>query len=259
MGLRRAVVCRAVLGTALLVGGACGAARPIQTVATPRATTTTWTTQAPVAAEPTIDPAPTALPGDSGSGGGGGGTRVVRGRSGGPTITGRIEIPKIGLDHLTYEGNTLAQINHGPSHWPGTPMPGHAGNTVFPGHRTTHSKPFFHINELVPGDAIVFTTGEGRFVYSVYESHIVRPTDMWVVDNTPDAVVTIFGCHPRGSAKFRYVVRGRLISTPLAAKPSPAQAQPQPPTASPPATQAPPPPPPPTTAPPRRTGCIICL
>jgi sortase A len=176
----------------------------------------------------------------------------------GPIVTGRIEIPKIGLNHITYEGATLAHINHGPSHWPGTPMPGHAGNTVFPGHRTTHSRPFFNINELVPGDTITFTTGEGRFVYSVYESHIVRPTEMWVVENTPDAIVTIFGCHPRGSAKFRYVVRGRLMSAPLAARPAPAPARQQPPPPAPPPTQAPPPPPTTTTAPPK-PACIICL
>ena len=257
MGLRRAVVGRAVLGMALLVGGACGAARPIQTVAPPRATTTTWATQPPETVAPTLDAAPSALPGDAGTGGGAG--RVVRGSAGGPTVTGRIEIPKIGLDHLTYEGATLAQINYGPSHWPGTPMPGHVGNTVFPGHRTTRTRPFFNINELVPGDAIIFTTAEGRFVYQVYESRIVRPTEMWIVENTPDAIVTIFGCHPRGSAKFRYVVRGRLTTAPLPAKPAPAPARQQPPSPAPPPPQAPPPPPPTTTTLPSKPGCIICL
>jgi sortase A len=256
MGLRRAVICRAVLGTALLVGSACGAARPVQTIAAPPATTTTWATQPPETVVPTLDAIPTALPGAATTGGGGG--RVVRGSPRGPAVTGRMEIPKIGLDHITYEGATLAQINHGPSHWPGTPMPGHAGNTVFPGHRTTHSRPFYNINELVPGDTITLTTSEGRFVYSVYESHIVRPTEMWVVENTPDAIVTIFGCHPRGSAKFRYVVRGRLTAPPLPARSSPPPApSPQP---APEPKPAPAPAPPPTTSPPpSKPGCIICL
>ena len=259
MGLRRAVISRTVLGMALLIGGACGAARPVQPVSMHPTTTSTWEATAPPdTAVPTIEPAAGALPGDESGGGGGGGTRVVRGSPRGPVVTGRMEIPKIGLDHITYEGATLAQINHGPSHWPGTPMPGHAGNTVFPGHRTTHSRPFFRINELVPGDTIILTTNEGRFVYSVYESHIVRPTEMWVVENTPDAIVTIFGCHPRGSAKFRYVVRGRLMSAPLAARPAPPPAREQAPAPASPPTQ-PPPPPTTTTAPPAKPGCIICL
>ena len=202
----------------------------------------------------------TALPGARTGGGGGRPGRAGRAAAG-PAVTGRIEIPKIGLNHITYEGATLAQINHGPSHWPGTPMPGHAGNTVFPGHRTTHSRPFFNINELVPGDTITFTTGEGRFVYSVYESHIVRPTEMWVVENTPDAIVTIFGCHPRGSAKFRYVVRGRLMSR-AAAGPArrlaPARQQPRPPPDPPPHQQPAPPPPTTTTTPPKPAASSAC-
>jgi sortase A len=140
-------------------------------------------------------------------------------------------------------------------------MPGHAGNTVFPGHRITHTHPFFDIDQLVPGDSIIFTTGEGRFVYSVYESRIVRPSEAWIVDNTSDNIVTIFGCHPRGSARFRYVVRGRLLGTPLPTRPAPARAQPQSPPqpAPPPSPPATPPPAPPTTAAPRKPGCIICL
>ena len=246
-----------VLLTAVLLGGACGGASFDQRVAVAPVRPTTSTT-APVEVAPTLDgPAPAAaLPGDRPSGGG---TRAVRAAPGGPALTGRIEIPKIGLNHLTYEGNTLRQIDHGPSHWPGTPMPGHVGNSVFPGHRTTHSRPFYFINELVAGDHIIFTTTEGRFVYEVYEAFTVRPNEMWIVDNTPNPIVTIFGCHPRGSAKFRYVVRGRLISQPVAARPAPAAARQ--PASNPPAQQPPntqPPPPSTTTTSPSRP-CLICL
>jgi sortase A len=255
MGPGRAVVGRAVLGIALLVGSACGAAGPIQTTAAARGPSPAPSIDPPTTAASIADEgAPAGLPAE----GGGGGSRVIRAAPGGPAVTGRIEIPKIGLDHITYEGNTLAQIDHGPSHWPGTPMPGHAGNTVFPGHRITHTHPYFDIDQLVAGDSIIFTTVEGRFVYEVYESRIVRPSDMWVVENTPDAIATIFGCHPRGSARFRYMVRARLVGTPLAAKaaPAPAPARAPVPTTAPPTTQ---PPPPPTTAAPKKPGCIICL
>lgn len=249
----------ATLLTVALLGGACGGAAFDQRVAVAPAATTTST------APPTLDapaapdmPAPaSALPGLAPSGGGGGG-RTVRAAPGGPAVTGRIEIPKIGLNHITYEGNTLAQINHGPSHWPGTPMPGHAGNSVYPGHRTTHSRPFYFINDLVAGDQIIFTTNEGRFVYEVYEAFTVRPHEMWIVENTANPIVTIFACHPRGSAKFRYVVRAKLTSPQAAARPAPAprqQPQPQPnPAPQPPSTQPPPPSTTPTTKP-----CLVCL
>lgn len=97
----------------------------------------------------------TALPGDEPAGG----PSPTRAARGGPAVTGRMEIPKTGLDHITYEGATLAQIDYGPSHWPGTPLPGQIGNTVFPGHRTTKTRPFFDIDQLVAGDQIIMTTG----------------------------------------------------------------------------------------------------
>src|SRR4051812_16599459 len=156
MGSGRDAVRRTVLGivllSALALGSACGAADPVHP-AIARAGVRTWEAAAP-APTTTMPDAPAAIAALPGEGGGtavGGGNRVVRAAPGGPAVTGRIEIPKIGLDHITYEGNTLAQIDHGPSHWPGTPMPGHAGNTVFPGHRITHTHPFFFIDQLVAG------------------------------------------------------------------------------------------------------------
>jgi len=126
---------------------------------------------------------------------------------------GEIRIPKIGLVHKVYEGVTLTVINKGPGHWPGSAMPGQIGNAVFAGHRTTYSKPFNRINELVPGDQIIFATADGTFTYTMSRFEIVKPTDVWIVDPTPDATVTLFACHPKGSAKQRYVVRGTFSSS----------------------------------------------
>ena len=53
-----------------------------------------------------------------------GGVRAAAAPAGRPTPTGRIEIPAIGLNHLTYEGIDIGTINYGPSHWPGKPLPG---------------------------------------------------------------------------------------------------------------------------------------
>lgn len=144
-----------------------------------------------------------------------------------PQPTGRIEIPAIGLNHLTYEGIDLAIINYGPSHWPGTPLPGHRGNTVFPGHRTTYSRPFWDLDKLVPGNQVIFTTPAGRFTYVVQRTFIVDARDTWVVNNTPDATFTLLACHPKGSAKQRIVVKGTLVGPPVEARAA-APAQPGP-------------------------------
>ncbi|HYH52042.1 MAG TPA: class E sortase [Acidimicrobiia bacterium] len=125
---------------------------------------------------------------------------------------GEIHIPKIGLVHPVYEGVTLTVIDHGPGHWPGSANPGQLGNSVFAGHRVTHSHPFRRIHELVPGDDIVFKMQNGTFTYKMTAQQIVGPKDVWIVNPTKDATLTLFACHPPGSARQRIVVRGTFVS-----------------------------------------------
>src|SRR4051794_19741441 len=61
---------------------------------------------------------------------------------------GTIDVPKLGLHHRVMEGITLHNIDLGPSHWPGTALPGQPGNAVFAGHRVTHTHPFRNIDQL---------------------------------------------------------------------------------------------------------------
>lgn len=137
---------------------------------------------------------------------------------------GTIEIPKIGLRHRVMNGITMRNIDLGPSHWPGTAMPGEVGNTVFAGHRVTKTKPFRNIDQLVPGDEVIFGIGGRRSVYTVTGSKVVLPTALEIVDPTPTATGTLFACHPPGSAKYRYVVLLALVEpAPLADEAPPAE------------------------------------
>jgi sortase A len=126
---------------------------------------------------------------------------------------GMIVIPKINLVHPIFEGIDETAIHWGPGHWPGSALPGNPGNTVFAGHRVTHTRPFLDIDLLVPGDQIIFHLASGTFTYAVTDHLIVNPQDTWIANPTADATVTLFGCHPKHSASHRYVVRGKLISS----------------------------------------------
>jgi LPXTG-site transpeptidase (sortase) family protein len=121
---------------------------------------------------------------------------------------GEIRIPKIGLVHPIFEGVTLTVVDHGPGHWPGSAVPGQLGNAVFAGHRVTHSHPFRNVDKLVPGDEIIFVMPNGTFTYKMAKQEIVKPTDTWIVNPSPTAMVTLFACHPPGSAAKRIVIRG---------------------------------------------------
>jgi sortase A len=137
--------------------------------------------------------------------------------------TGRIIIPRIGLNHATYEGIELSVIDYGPSHWPGTAEPGDHGNTVFPGHRVTKTRPFYNIDLIQVGDHVTFVRSHGTYTYEVTETFVVNADEVWIADQTEAPTMTIFGCHPKGSAKQRYVAKGRLVQSersPAAPEPS---------------------------------------
>jgi sortase A len=127
------------------------------------------------------------------------------------TQIGTISIPKIGLEHPIYEGITLTVINNGPGHWPGSALPGQRGNTVFPGHRVTHSHPFLDLDRLAPGDQVIFRTAAGTFTYAVTGTQIVTPDAMWVIEPTPQPTMTLIACHPKHSARQRIIVKGKLV------------------------------------------------
>lgn len=212
-GGRRVVL--VAVASVTLVAGSCIATgdAPLEVVAIKKPTTafppttTTPTTSAVAAAAPTPIKRVRVLPGDRPA------RQVTQAAYRGPTPQGRIIIPRIGLNHLTYEGIELSIIDHGPSHWPGTAMPGEVGNTVFPGHRVTHSRPFYNIDLIQIGDSVTFQNAQGRFTYEVTDTFVVDDEETWIANPTDTPTFTIFGCHPKHSAKQRYVVKGRLIQS----------------------------------------------
>jgi sortase A len=165
------------------------------TTFTPQDTTTTVeeTTTTPAPPVDVALPKPVTAPRD---------TRGAEVRS----DLGTIEIPKIGLRMTMLEGIRLTTLDQGPGHWPGSAMPGQIGNVVVAGHRTSHSKPFRHLDALSPGDEVIFTMPNGRFVYSVVSTEIVSPDRVDIVDQTSARTATLFACHPPGSTKQRIVV-----------------------------------------------------
>lgn len=125
---------------------------------------------------------------------------------------GTLEIPKIGVAKNMYEGVSLTVLNSGPGHWPGTAKPGHRGNAVIAGHRTSHDRPFRNIDQLLPGDQVIFTTDEGRFVYAVTGTEVVRPNALFIIDQSDGFTATLFACHPPGSTRQRIVVHLQLTT-----------------------------------------------
>jgi len=126
---------------------------------------------------------------------------------------GSLEIAKLGVRQRLMFGVTLRNIDLGPSQWPGSAPPGGAGNMVVAGHRVTHGRPFRNIDQLVSGDQVVVTAKGVRATYRVATSFVVTPDRTDIANPTASPSLTLFACHPPGSARQRYVVRADLVST----------------------------------------------
>lgn len=193
----------ALVGWSLTAGDERAPVSAVAATTTTTAPPTTTTTTAPdVAATPVVLPTPEDSPADPYAA-----TPEV--------VHGTLELPTIGVSQPLHEGVTLTAINRGPSHWPGTAMPGEVGNVVVAGHRTTYTKPFHDLDLLQPGDPLVFRMRDGTVhTYELTGTSIVGPDDMWIVDQTTDRTATLFACHPKGSAAQRIVAHFRLAGTP---------------------------------------------
>jgi sortase A len=128
-------------------------------------------------------------------------------------VHGTLELPSIGVAQPLHEGVTLTAIDRGPSHWPGTAMPGRLGNVVVAGHRTTHTQPFHDLDRLALGDPLVFRMSDGSvWTYELTSTEIVGPDAMRILDQAPEQTATLFACHPKGSATQRIVAHFRLAA-----------------------------------------------
>ena len=128
---------------------------------------------------------------------------------------GQIHIPRIGVNKIFVEGTSVDALRDGPGHFRETPMPGQLGNAAIAGHRTTYGAPFYHLDELEPGDDIEIQTLVGTYVYRVTETLVVEPGDWVAVVSSRDpstATLTLVTCTPVRTASERLVIRSTLVS-----------------------------------------------
>jgi sortase A len=132
---------------------------------------------------------------------------------------GVIEIPRIGLKKVVVQGANPEELALGPGHIPSTVMPGQPGTFAVSGHRTTHGRPFYRLNELSKGDTITIVTRYAIYTYKVTHLQVVAPTAVEVLDNVRGAggklraQIVLTTCNPRFSAARRLVVFGDLSSS----------------------------------------------
>src|SRR5215469_11925976 len=108
-------------------------------------------------------------------------------------IIGRLEIPRLHLSVLVREGAGPHILAVAAGHIEGTALPGLSGNMGIAAHRDTFFGP---LREIRPDDVITVRTLSGIYTYVVKSTEVVTPTDVWVLQQTTDAELTLVTCYP---------------------------------------------------------------
>ncbi len=130
---------------------------------------------------------------------------------------GTLQIPAIGMQEVVVQGTTPDLLKGGPGHLRTSSLPGHVGNSVIDGRRTTYGGPFGSINELVQGNTIQIVTPQGPFTYVVVGKRVVMPGQPDVVGPSTDTRLTLVTSSPAIAARGRLVIIAKLQGTPLLA------------------------------------------
>jgi sortase A len=125
-------------------------------------------------------------------------------------IVGRLEIPRLGMSVVVFEGTDTNTLELGAGHWSGSALPGEMGNLVLAAHRDTF---FRGLRNIRRDDVVHITTTEGTQRYLVDSTRIVNPSDVEVLAPTSKPSLTLITCYPFeyfGHAPQRFIVRASL-------------------------------------------------
>jgi sortase A len=125
---------------------------------------------------------------------------------------GRLEIPRIGLSAIVAHGDDEQTLTVAVGHLPDTPLPWQEGNAALAGHRDTFFRP---LSRIRLGDDIRLLTPRGAFRYRVTRHTIVNPDEVWVLNPSAGAALTLITCYPFdfiGSAPRRFVVHAERVT-----------------------------------------------
>lgn len=65
-----------------------------------------------------------------------------------------LQIPKVELNEVVVQGDSVENLRAGPAHRASTPLPGEKGNSVVLGHARRYGGPFGKLDKLVKGDDV---------------------------------------------------------------------------------------------------------
>lgn len=130
----------------------------------------------------------------------------------GTSLIGLLEIPRLGVSTPVVEGDDATALHGTAGHLPDTPRPWERGNSAIAAHRDGLFRPLRHIRV---GDELRVHTPHGELIYEVKDTHIVRPSDLSVLEAKAEHMLTLITCYPFyyvGSAPKRFIVHAERVT-----------------------------------------------
>ena len=125
-----------------------------------------------------------------------------------------LSIPSISCKDIIKEGCSRRVLAKALGHMEGTALPGNSGNCVIAGHRNySFGLHFNRLNEVTVGDEITIALKEELYNYTVIEIKVVEPEELWVLDQTDDARLTLITCTPIYIGSHRLIVVAELTDS----------------------------------------------
>lgn len=127
------------------------------------------------------------------------------------SLVGRIDIPRLDLSVVVFEGTSDQTLARGVGHLRGSAGPGERGNLVLAGHRDTFFRELRYIQQ---GDAVNIMGPQGEFEYKVESVAIVEPDQTEVLKPSDGSTLTLITCYPFryiGNAPQRFIVRASKV------------------------------------------------
>jgi len=119
---------------------------------------------------------------------------------------GRLEVPRLAIDFVVFEGTSESTLRKGPGHLSSTPWPDSSdgtGNCVIAGHRDSF---FRRLAKARRNDIVRWRGPTGVSTYRLEQRRIVRPEDLSVIAPAAGPRLTLITCFPfdwTGSAPYR--------------------------------------------------------
>jgi sortase A len=123
-----------------------------------------------------------------------------------------LEVPRLKARVQILEGTRREDLERAPGHFIRSAAPGSNGNFAVSAHRDTH---FRFVRKLRKGDRIRVTYQGKAFEYIVTRTRVIKPGDVWILDQTATPTLTLLTCYPFtyiGPAPNRFAVQAVLAS-----------------------------------------------